>query len=38
MGRPSSWDIWSSTMRLVVSEALPAGNGLITLIGRVGHC
>src|SRR5262249_54846617 len=34
---PRFCDTWSSTTRPVVSEALPAANGLITRIGRVGQ-
>src|SRR5262249_15366736 len=37
-GCPSRRDTSSSTTRLTVSDALPAGYGLITLIGLVGHC
>jgi hypothetical protein len=37
IGWPRSCDTLSTTTRLVVSEALPAGNGLMTLIGRVGQ-
>src|SRR5579884_2827100 len=37
-GCPTICDAWSSTTRVTVSEALPAGYGLMTRIGRVGHC
>jgi hypothetical protein len=37
IGWPTNWETLSRTTRAVVSEALPAGNGLITLIGRVGQ-
>src|SRR5205085_8097173 len=37
IGWPTSCETLSSTTRLTVSEALPGGNGLITLIGRVGQ-
>src|ERR1700732_2364302 len=38
IGWPMFCDTWSSTTRPVVLDALPAANGLITRIGRVGHC
>src|SRR5262249_51501421 len=34
---PIFCDSWSTTTRPVVSDALPAANGLITRIGRVGQ-
>src|SRR5437763_351824 len=37
IGWPRSCAMLSTTTRLTVSEALPAGNGLMTLIGRVGQ-
>jgi hypothetical protein len=37
MGWPSCLDTWSSTTRPTMSLALPALNGLITWIARVGH-
>ena len=36
IGWPRICETWSSTTRLTVSDALPGGNGLITLIGRDG--
>src|SRR5262249_7713822 len=37
-GCPSRRETSSSTTRLTVSEALPAGEGLITFIGLLGPC
>src|SRR5262249_1154404 len=37
IGWPMFCDTWSTTTRPVVSEALPAANGLMTRMGRVGH-
>src|SRR5437868_3457996 len=37
IGWPTNLETLSRTTRAVVSEALPAGNGLMTLIGRVGQ-
>src|SRR5690242_4245177 len=37
IGWPTTCEALSRTTRAVVSEALPGGNGLMTLIGRLGQ-